>query len=84
MIWCIKYWQRNFIHVMNTVFIFFTPNRYGRFLLETKVPPGYNNSQKQTAREHCWKFKFSLEPYRELSLKQRKVSVYYDTLLSRQ
>ena len=39
-------------------------------------PPGYNNSQEQTAREHCSKFKFSLEPYRELSLNQRKIPCF--------
>ena len=52
-----------------------TPNRYGRFLQEKKVPPRYNNLLEQTVHEYCWRFKLSLEPYTELSLKQRKVSV---------
>ena len=59
-----------------------TPNHYGRFLQEKKVPPWYNNSQEQTLREHCWRVKFSLEPYRELSVKQRRDNVQYDTQLS--
>ena len=50
-----------------------TPNRYGRFLQEEKVPPWYNNSQEQTVREYYWRFKFSLEPYREGSQGQRLI-----------